>query len=126
VSTKKAKTKLLLTDRALRDISDIEAFSIGQWGKRTASKYVADLEEALVRVQQRPELLRPEAEFHPDLRFYRVNKHLLVCDVQPKAIFLLTVIHSSRDIPSRLAELQPVLAAEVELLRKKLRARTKR
>jgi hypothetical protein len=45
---------------------------------------------------------------------------MLVCDVQPKAIFLLTVIHASRDIPSRLAELAPTLAAEVELLHKQL------
>ena len=38
-------------------------------------------------------------------------------------IFMLsavTVIHASRDIPSRLAELQPSLLAEVELLRRKL------
>jgi hypothetical protein len=45
---------------------------------------------------------------------------LLVCDVQPKTVFDVTVIHASRDIPSRLAEIQPTLAAEVELLRMKL------
>ena len=38
----------------------------------------------------------------------------------PKAVIVLTVIHASRDIPSRLAELQPSLLAEVELLRRKL------
>jgi hypothetical protein len=64
--------------------------------------------------------LRPEKELHPDLSFYRVNKHLLVCDVQPKMVFVLTVIHASRDIPSRLAEIQPTLLAEVALLHTKL------
>jgi plasmid stabilization system protein ParE len=119
-------TQLLLTQRALRDISEIEAFSIEHWGKPAASRYLADLEQALVRLQEQPDLLRPEADFHSDLRFYRVHKHLLVCDVQPKAILLLTVIHDSRDIPSRLAELEPTLAAEVELLRDKLRAGKKK
>lgn len=126
MSAAKRRTKLLVAEQALRDVSEIEAHSIAQWGERAAAKYIADMEAALVRVQENPELLRAEPDFHPDLRFYRVNRHLLVCDVQPNAIFLLTVIHASRDIPGRLAEMQPLLAAEVELLHKKLRQRKKR
>ena len=114
------KSKLFITDRALRDIAEIEQYSVKEWGRKVANKYVSDFESALVRIQEDSELLRAESDLHPDLRFYRVNKHLLVCDVQPKAIFLLTVIHASRDIPSRLAEMQPALAAEVELLRKQI------
>ena len=114
------KSKLLITDRALSDISEIEHFSVQEWGRKVANKYLSDIESALVRVQQNSGLLRAEGDLHPDLRFYRVNKHLLVCDVQSKTIFLLTVIHASRDIPSRLAEMQPALAAEVELLRKQV------
>jgi hypothetical protein len=67
-----------------------------------------------------PDLLKQDLDLHPALRFYRVNKHLLVCDVHSKSIVVLTVIHASMDIPIRLAELQPTLAAEVELLRRKL------
>jgi len=112
----KAKTQLLLTRRALRDIAEIEAYSISEWGKTTAAKYLADIEAAMLRVQESPELPRSEQDLHPDLRFYRVNKHVLVCDVQPKAIFLLTVIHATRDIPTRLAEIAATLAPEVQLL----------
>jgi plasmid stabilization system protein ParE len=112
--------KLLITERALRDIADIEEYSVAQWGKRAATKYISDFESALVRVQEKPELLRPEELFHPALSFYRVNKHMLVCDVQPKATILLTVIHASRDVPSRLAELASTLAAEIELLHDQL------
>jgi hypothetical protein len=43
-----------------------------------------------------------------------------VCDVRPKTVIVLTLIHASRDIPSRLAETQPTLSAEVELLHRKL------
>ncbi len=120
MSRRLANTKLLLTERALRDIAAIETYSVTEWGRRTADKYIADLEAALMQIREKPDLLRPEKELHPDLCFYRVNKHLLVCDVQPKAVFVLTVIHASRDIPSRLAEIQPTLAAEVELLHMKL------
>ena len=120
------KTKLLLTRRALRDIAAIETYSIENWGKQTAAKYVANLEAALIRIQERPDLLRPEPEFHARLSFYRAGKHLLVCDRQAETIFLLTVIHASRDIPSRLAELEPTLAAETELLHKQLSSARKR
>ena len=126
MSPKKAKTNLLLTERALQDIAEIESYSIEHFGRKAAGKYISDIEAALSRLQESPTLLRAEEELHPELQFYQVNKHLLVCDVQRDAIFLLTVIHASRDIPSRLAEMQPNLALEVELLHQKLTDRKKK
>ncbi|MCA9207371.1 MAG: type II toxin-antitoxin system RelE/ParE family toxin [Planctomycetales bacterium] len=116
----KSKTKLFLTRRALRDFADIQAFSRNQWGKRVARRYIADLEAGLERICDNPELLRPEPNLHPALRFYSVAKHLFVCDVDDNAIYLLTVLHASRDIPSRLHERSPDLKLEVEWLRGKL------
>lgn len=115
---------MLIAQQALRDIAEIKAYSVAEWRAQTAARYIEDIEAALVRIQKQPGLLRPEEGFHPQLSFYRVNKHLLVCDRQPKAVFLLTVIHVSRDIPSRLAELAPTLASETELLHEQLQ-RTK-
>lgn len=120
MSAKKASPKVLLTERALSDLREIETYSIQEWGRRTADKYLADIEAALSRIKEKPDLLRSEPGLHPQLTFYRVNKHLLVCDADSGAVLVLTVIHASRDIPSRLAELQPSLTAEVELLRSKL------
>ena len=121
MNAKKAAAHVALTHNAAEDIANIETYSIAEWGERTALKYVADIEAALERLRTHPDLLRPEERFHPDLMFYRVNKHLLVCDVYDGTIIVLAVIHASRDIPSRLAELQPTLVAEVELLRAQLR-----
>jgi plasmid stabilization system protein ParE len=123
VSRSRSRAKLLLTRRALDDIAAIEAHSVAEWGKRVASRYIGEIEAALVRLQEKPGLLRGEEDFHPDFCFYRVSKHLLVCDRQSGTIIVLTVIHASRDVPSRLAEMQPTLVGEVELLRQQLRAR---
>jgi toxin ParE1/3/4 len=123
---KSATTKLLLTQRALRDLADIEVYSVEQWGKRTASRYLSDLEAGLKRIRENPELLRSEEGFHPALRFYSVNRHVFVCDVLPDVIFVLTVLHGSMDIPSRLLELSPTLSMEVELLHRKLQQSKKR
>ena len=126
MSAKKTKSDMLLTERALRDVADIERFSVAEWGKTTAAKYISDTEAALSLLQENSALLRTEEELHPELRFYRVNKHVLVCDVQQDTIFLLTVIHASRDIPSRLAEMQPSLTMEIELLHQRLAKGKKR
>ena len=120
------KAKLLITERALRDIAEIEAYSIAEWEKRTAARYLDDIEAALTRIQERPELLQPDAGFHGELCFYRVNKHLLCCEWQPKAIFLLTVVHASHDTPSRLADLAPTRVTEAELLHRQLEEGKKR
>ena len=117
---KSGKTPILISDRAIRDILAIEEYSIETWGKRVANRYLADLEAALERLAEHPAILREEPELHIALRFYRVNKHLLVCDIQDDAIFVLTVLHSSTDIPGRLSELEPTIQFEVELLHQKL------
>lgn len=121
MSKRPAAPRVLLTDRALSDLAEIERFSVAEFGKQTAAKHLAGFESALSLIKQNPGLLVAEPDFHPDLRFYRVAKHLLACDVGPKTIIVLTVLHASRDLPSRLAELEPKLQAEVELLRERLK-----
>lgn len=123
--TRQSQAKLLLTQRALADLGSVLEYSTEQWGQPTAAKYLDDLEAGLERIRQQPDLLQPLPDFHPSLKFYRVNKHLFACDSQPGAIVVLTVIHASLDIPHRLGELSPTLAAEVELLHGKLK-QTKR
>jgi toxin ParE1/3/4 len=121
--TRRPKSKLLLTHRALDDIQRIFDYSVEHWGKRAAEKYLDAMESGLDRVKTQPGLLRPEPDFHESLTFYRINQHLLVCDARPESIVVLTVVHGSMDIPARLAELEPTLAAEVALLHRKLRAK---
>ena len=50
--------RLFLTERALQDVRDIESYSIEQWGKQAAGKYMARIEAALDRIVERPELLQ--------------------------------------------------------------------
>lgn len=125
MNARKARPNLLLTERALHDIAEIERYSIERFGRKAAGKCIGDIEAALSRLQESPTLLEVGEDLHPELQFYQVHKHLLVCDVQQGTIFVLTVIHASRDIPSRLAEMQPNLALEVELLHQKLANRKK-
>ncbi|MBL8819933.1 MAG: type II toxin-antitoxin system RelE/ParE family toxin [Planctomyces sp.] len=115
---------MVLTELALSDLAEIRDYSTKEWGKKTAEKYLDDLEAGLQRMQGQPALLSSVPDLASHLRFYRVRQHLLVCDFRPGSIVVLTVIHGSMDIPSRLGEMQPTLAAEVAILHKQLDAST--
>lgn len=121
------KPTIHLTHRALRDIAVIQGHSVGQFGKRVADQYVSKLEAGIQRIAKNPELLRAEATLHASLRFYRIEKHLLVCETAITGkIIILTVLHASMDIPSRLAELEPNLSLDIELLLGQLARKTRR
>jgi plasmid stabilization system protein ParE len=109
-----------LTRRALADIRAIERYSIAQWGRKPADRYIHDIEAALDRLAQNPALLSQHPEFATGVYFYRIRSHFLVCDYHEKAIVVLTIIHSSMDLPARLSELAPDLASEVAFLHGKL------
>ena len=114
------RSQVLLTNQALQDLISIEEYSIKNWGNRVANDYLDQIQAALERISGNPEILREEPNFHQSLFFHRINRHLLVCDVQRNAVFVLTVLHAEMDIPERLVELEPVLRIEVETLHRQL------
>jgi plasmid stabilization system protein ParE len=101
------------------DLAEFERYSVREWGRKSADRYLDDIQSALDRLKEDPDILRLEPDLAPGLYFYRVRKHLLVCDYTGDTIIVLTVIHTSMDIPARLAELEPRLVAEVRLLRQR-------
>jgi toxin ParE1/3/4 len=115
-----SKAAVELTQRALADLREIERFSVKEWGRKTADKYLDDIAAALDHLSVNPEMLRLEPDFSPSLYFYRVKKHFLVCDYQSETVIVLTVIHTSMDLPARLLELEPRLIAESQFLQCKL------
>jgi len=117
---KGTNARVYLTERAIRDIARIEDYSIEQFGKTTAQRYLTDLEAAIKRIGEHPGLLTQSVDFHPSFQFYRAGTHLLVCDCQSTRIGILTLLHGSMDIPQRLSELEPTLRTEIELLHRKL------
>lgn len=109
-----------LTRRAFRDLHGIERYSIERWGRSVAEDYLDDIEQGLNRLRDNPKLLRTKDGISPDFSLYRVREHFLVCTLSADRIYVLTIKHGIMDLPSRLAELEPQLLAEAELLRRAL------
>lgn len=112
-----------ISRRAARDLEEIRSFSVVQWGHRVAEEYLDHIEEALQRLRQSPSLLRTKPKFSRHFRFFRVGRHYLVCSRVEDNIYLVTVKHGSLDLPNRLAELEPTLLEETDVLHKAFLAR---
>jgi toxin ParE1/3/4 len=116
---------LAISRRAARDIEEIKRFSCEQWGHRVADEYLDGFEDALCRLRDNPGLLRGKPEFSPHFRFCRVRRHYLVCALIEENVYVLAVKHGSLDLPNRLAELEPGLIEEANMLHRAFLAQKK-
>lgn len=110
-----------LTERALRDLDEIDSYSISTWGERIATRYLDDINAALQRLGESPALLQERSERSLRVRFYPVREHVLVCDVFGDDVYILAVWHGAMDLAGRLEELEPRLVEEAALLARKFR-----
>ncbi|MFN5316115.1 MAG: type II toxin-antitoxin system RelE/ParE family toxin [Planctomyces sp.] len=116
----RSKVRLALTRRAIEDLRQIERHSVKEWGRKVADKYLDDVTAALDRISQSPQLLQDNRVGIPGLSFYRIRRHVLVCDYRDNSVIVLTVIHTSMDLPARLLELESRLLTEAQILRARL------
>ena len=107
---------LALTRRATRDLAEIQRYSIEQWGDRVAEEYLTSIEEALQCLKDNPGLLRSKPGVSDHFSFYRVREHFLICTERKQNIYVLAIRHGSMDLPNRVAELEPLLVDEAEIL----------
>jgi plasmid stabilization system protein ParE len=108
--------RLALSRLALRELAEIEKYSVSHWGKRVAAEYMAAIEQGLQRLRENPQLLKRKPEVSGCLEFYRVRQHFLVCALKGDHIFVLCVKHGAMDLPERIGELEPHLLREAEIL----------
>jgi len=111
---------LKLTDRAHYDLQEIEDYSFQRWGRKTANRYLEDIQTALSLLQENPELLRHKSDISTHFKFYRVREHFLVCAKLKDMLLVLTIKHGEMDLPHRIEELEPTLLQEAELLYQRL------
>lgn len=105
-----------LSRRALLDLLEIESYSTEQWGEAVASQSIQSIEDALDLLRKHPDLLKTKENISQSLCFYRVRQHFLVCALFDESIFVLTVKHGAMDLPSRIAEIEPLLILEANAL----------
>lgn len=108
-----------LTDRAFEDLEEIEKYSIKHFGEKVADKYLDDIESGLILLSENSGLLQDIEGFSGRLKYYRIRDHFLICSELKAFVFVLTIKHVTMDIIKLLAELEPALILESELLLRK-------
>ncbi len=109
-----------LTDRAHFDLQEIEDYSLKRWGRKTANRYLEDIQTALSLLQENPNLVHHKAAISTHFKFYRVREHFLVCTKLKDILYVLTIKHGQMDLPTRLGKLEPTLVQEADLLHQRL------
>jgi plasmid stabilization system protein ParE len=115
-----------LTERAHYDLQEIEEYSLQRWGRKTANRYLEDIQTALSLLQENPDLLRHKSDISTHFKFYRVGEHFLVCTKLKDVLLVLTIKHGQMDLPNRVIELEPTLLQEADLLHQRLVVAEKR
>jgi toxin ParE1/3/4 len=77
---------------------------------------MGSLEQALRHLKEHPELMRDIPAISEHLKFYRVERHFLVCSLVGENVYVLTVKHGAMDLPDRMGEFEPQLLCEAAIL----------
>ena len=118
---------LKLSRTAIHDLEEIRIYSEENWDDDdAATRCMESLEEALKRLEVHPDLLRAIPAFSEHLKFYRVERHFLVCSLMGKNIYVLTVKYGAMDLLESIGELEPQLVREAEILHEAFTASRKR
>jgi len=113
------KTKVFLSERAVADLREIEAYSSEKWGEATAERYLDAFDKFFTLVEAEAGILLA-APVIENLLTHTVEKHVVVCTMWNDDVLVLTIVHSSRELINHLDRLLPTLRSEVELLKKRL------
>ena len=95
-------TKLVLSRAADADLANILEYSITEHGRSAAETYLRDIDRALVRLKDFPELGVRYPPLDPALRCLPCRQHLIFYTVEDTHIAVVRVLHRAMDIASRL------------------------
>jgi len=108
--------ELFPSRRAIIDLASIKEYSIKNWGQQVAQEYLDKFDQAFERLKSSPDILHSKRELSGRLLFYRVERHWLVCDIIEDDIYVMMVMHGIMDLPNRIAEIEPQLLREAEIM----------
>ena len=94
--------EVILRPEATRNISSIADYTIEQWGKDQARKYITELRRAMERLSTAG-MLHPQSSLpFPGLRKMRCGHHLAYFLIDDATVDVVRVLHEAMDVGARL------------------------
>ncbi|HEX8062940.1 MAG TPA: type II toxin-antitoxin system RelE/ParE family toxin [Allosphingosinicella sp.] len=94
--------KVRLRKRARRDLREIWDYSVVQHGEEVADAYLRDVDAALARLADYPELGTVRADLGADLRSLPVREHRIFYVIYPDRVSVFRVLHKAMDVQRHL------------------------
>jgi toxin ParE1/3/4 len=95
-------TPVRLRAAAVRDLTEILSYSIETHGEAAAEAYLTDLDRALDRVREFPELGAARTDLNPLLRCLPCREHRIFYQFDGKSVSIVRVLHKAMDAEQRL------------------------
>ena len=89
--------ELRLTPEANADLEDITRYSLDQFGRATADRYLSAFESAFESLERYPESGAVYAGIVPDMRWTRCGSHQIFYRVEDDIVTVVRLLHFARD-----------------------------
>jgi toxin ParE1/3/4 len=93
-----SRRSLLVLPKAAEDIEDLLVYSERIWGSEHLQTYALDLQTALLRIQEHPEIGIERHDLDEDLRSLPIGKHMILYYVFPDTIEIARIMHQRMDV----------------------------
>lgn len=95
----------LLTEAAEADLRDIIRYTRKKWGQAQVRRYIASLEQGMVRLASLEGAYRDMSSIYPDLRMAHCEHHYVFClPRQTAPALIVAILHERMDLLVRLAD----------------------
>lgn len=89
--------RLVYTRLALRDLANIHAWSVAQFGDDQADLYLHQIDATLVRAAKAPRLLRDASSVRPGLMKILAGSHVAYILLAPDSLQVVRILHGRMD-----------------------------
>ena len=87
---------------ARADLADILEYSVSEFGRRVAAKYMRGLSHAFTRLEEYPEIGPLSPDIAPEIRLLRYRNHHIFYRIEGDLILVMRVLHHAMDAKGRL------------------------
>lgn len=97
-----ARAKLALLARARQDMIDIRRYSLREFGRAAADRYVEDIRGVFELLRDNPAAGAALSAVGPDIRSFSKRAHRIVYRIRGETVEIVRVLHHSRDFSKHL------------------------
>lgn len=95
--------KFKLTNKAVKDLSDIWNYTIDAWSESQADKYYQLILNACATIAKKPQQGKVYEEIYSDLNGKKVSKHIIFYRIlEDKSIEITRILHERMDLKHKL------------------------